>query len=360
MSIYELYDSLGKNVITASATDYISQVGEEGLKEIIKNIFLGGNVRDATEFITQKRLLNSYAAMLSLFASRHEDSMFEIKDYTKTIIEELAQTKTNSPGKVLCLWLLGLTRKGFDNIVRGDNNINFYGESFESSLNNTVEDLINYFGDLDGKIILKGEEVKFDWNLFVLLGIALGAQTLTIRGSSKSMNGKLFEKLVLGTLLYIMGFEFCKNPPETIDPNVKLFWLSNMDEHERETDATVVYNKKAISIDIGFISKGNPEISLDKVTRFGAYKEIGKISHNMSTIVIVDTIGENSDLIKKARSVGGFILQMNDSDWVLEFARLVCEQYEIKHELLDMDIEQLSEYLDSVLNDLDISMFVLN
>ena len=51
---------------------------------------------------------------------------------------------------------------------------------------------------------------------------------------------------------------------------------------------------------------------------------------------------------------------MNDSDWVLEFARLVCEQYEIKHELLDMDIEQLSEYLDSVLNDLDISMFVLN
>ena len=80
----------------------------------------------------------------------------------------------------------------------------------------------------------------------------------------------------------------------------------------------------------------------------------------MSTIVIVDTIGENSDLIKKARSVGGFILQMNDSDWVLEFARLVCEQYEIKHELLDMDIEQLSEYLDSVLNDLDISMFVLN
>ena len=72
-------------------------------------------------------------------------------------------------------------------------------------------------------------------------------------------------------------------PPEVIDKMKKYFWLSHMDEYERETDATVVYNGKAISIDIGFIGRGNPEITLDKVTRFGAYKRIGGVNHDMAT-----------------------------------------------------------------------------
>lgn len=187
--------------------------------------------------------------------------------------------------------------------------------------------------------------------------IAIGSQTLTIRGSSKSMNGKMFEKLVLGSLLSIMGFEYCPEPPKTVDPTKKLFWLSNMDENERETDATIIYNSNAISIDIGFIGRGNPEITLDKVTRFGAYKHIGGIKHDMSTIIIVDTVGENSDLFNKASRVNGSVLQMKDKDWVLQFAKLLCQKYNIHHPLETTTFDQLPTYLETAMKPINISRF---
>lgn len=187
--------------------------------------------------------------------------------------------------------------------------------------------------------------------------MTLGSQTLTIRGSSKSMNGKMFEKLVLGSLLSIVGFKYCVTPPETINVHDKLFWLSHMDENERETDATLIYNKKAVSIDIGFIGKGNPEITLDKVSRFGAYKQIGGNNHNMSTIIIVDTVGENSDLFNKAEKVNGSVFQMKNSNWTIDFAKLICKNFEIETELQTKEINELSEFFDSALQGIDIKIF---
>ena len=175
--------------------------------------------------------------------------------------------------------------------------------------------------------------------------MAMGSQTLTIRGSSKSMNGKMFERLVLGTLLSIMDFEFLRESPDRINSKKKYFWLSNIDENERETDATVTYNKKAVSIDIGFIGRGNPEITLDKVTRFGAYKRIGGIDHDMTTIIIVDTVADNSDLINKAKRVNGHVLQMKKNTWVLEFAKLICQIFDFQHPLQNVGLYEIEGYL---------------
>src|SRR3990172_192510 len=93
----------------------------------------------------------------------------------------------------------------------------------------------------------------------------IGAQTLAIRGSEKSAYGKLFEKLVLGSLLHILGFKHIAPPPQEYE---KVFWLSSRNE-KRESDATLLYELgQGVRFDIGFIGRGNPEISLDKVTRF--------------------------------------------------------------------------------------------
>ncbi|EGQ2960266.1 CfrBI family restriction endonuclease, partial [Staphylococcus pseudintermedius] len=140
---------------------------------------------------------------------------------------------------------------------------------------------------ISGEIKLDNKVININWEIINLLFMAIGAQTLTIRGSSKSMSGKMFEKLVLGSCLTLMGFEYLEEAPSEIDPSKKYFWLSSISESDRETDATITYNEKAISIDIGFIGKGNPEIASDKLTRFRSYKDIGKISHLMRTIVIV-------------------------------------------------------------------------
>lgn len=356
MSIYDNYSTIGKNTVTSTRSEFTKLIGIDGMKDIIKKVLLGGNVRDITEFITQRRLLNSYASTLDLFVNTLYNDTTSIPKYTSKITNDLINSKGNA--KILDLWLLGLTKKGLDNIVRTEANIKDYQDKFSSLISETINDLESKFGQLSGNITINNSQIELNWNIISLLFIALGSQTLTIRGSSKSMNGKLFEKLVLGSLLSISGFTYHSEPPTEIKPTDKIFWLSNMDENEREVDATIVYNGTAISIDIGFIGKGNPEITLDKVTRFGAYKEIGGIKHDMSTIIIVDTVGENSDLFNKARRVNGSVLQMKNNDWVLEFIKLICEKFDITHELLQITNENLECYLSKAMEPIDIDSFI--
>lgn len=354
--IYEEFDNLGKNNIKSTANDLTLMVGEEGLKDLICKVFMGGNVRDTTEFLTQRRLFYSYAAMLNLFSNCLADSITSASDYTNTILADFSKAKGDA--KILDLWLLGLTKKGLDNIVRGSDNLPSYIESFSQSFGETVADMEEKYGAFSGIITIGDVTVDVDWNFILLLSLAMGSQTLSIRGSQKSMNGKLFEKLVLGTLLSIMGFNFCIEPPTSIKKEEKYFWLSNMDENERETDATLVYNGIAISIDIGFIGKGNPEISLDKVTRFNRYKQIAGLGHKMKTIIIVDTVAKGSDLINKAKRVDGIVLQMSQNDWVIDFAEAICGIFNIDHELRKLTTDDLNKYLKETIQPIKIDRFI--
>lgn len=354
--IYDKYDELGKRNIIATSSDFTETVGSDGMKDIIRKVLIGGNVRDTTEFITQRRLLSSYAATYELYIKYLQDEITELPKFVQTISDEYTRARNNHQ-KTFYLWMLGLTKKGFDNIVR--DNFTDYQKSFLASIQDTEEDITKHFGELSGTIKLDGKEIPVNWSFVLLLSLCLGSQTLTIRGSAKSMNGKLFEKLLLGTLLTIMGFHFLPEPPLTgFKKTEKLFWLSNMDENERETDATLVFNEIAISIDIGFIGKGNPEISLDKVTRFNRYKQISGIDHKMKTIIIVDTIADNSDLIHKAKRVDGVVLQMIKPDWTISFAEEVCKIFNFDHPLQHKKVIELDAYFKSEMKHISVNNFL--
>ncbi len=355
--IYDKFNEIGKRNMHATRSAFIDMVGEDGLKDIIRNVLLGGNVRDTTEFITQKRLMRSFAATYELFIKHLSDEITDLPSLMNSIYNEVCATSTKAK-KTLYYWLLGLTRKGFDNIVRLQDNLEDYKDSFLSSIFETTSDIRENFGEIFGYLKLGEKEVPITWEFLMMLSICLSAQTLTLRGSEKSMNGKLFERLVLGTLLTIMDFQYCPTPPKEVNADSKLFWLSNMDENERETDATLIYHGIAVSIDIGFIGKGNPEISLDKVTRFNRYKEIGGVDHTMKTIIIVDTIAENSDLPNKAAHVGGIVLQMINPDWIISFAKEICSVFGIDHPLQYKTAGELDAYLRPLMADLNIRTFL--
>ena len=355
--IYDEFNEIGKRCIRATRSEFTNMIGEDGLKDIIRSVFLGGNVRDTTEFITQRRLMRSFAATYELYIKILSDNLSDITSFANLVFDDLLTSLTGTE-KTFCYWLLGLTKKGFDNIVRTRENLKDYKNSFVSSVQETITDLSEQFGEISGNIKLGESEMPVSWTTLMMLSMCMSAQTLTLRGSAKSMNGKLFEKLVLGTLLTIMGFGYCPAPPSEIDINKKLFWLSNMDENERETDATLIYNGTAISIDIGFIGKGNPEISLDKVTRFNRYKEIAGVDHTMKTIIIVDTVAENSDLPNKAARVGGIVLQMIKQDWIVSFAKAVCSIYGLDHPLQHKTAGELDAYLQFQMADIDIQRFI--
>ncbi|MFR5098469.1 CfrBI family restriction endonuclease [Clostridium perfringens] len=328
--LYDAYNYKGKELITANGKDFISTLGDSNLLNIIEGVLLGDNVRDLTETITRARLLISNASILDLFLKTNLNEL-NTENYFN-LLSKMLTLSSNDDERILSLWMLGLTKKGLDNIVRGQQNLIQYTDRLKRTFTNSTTTINSHFGELSGEIVLNGKKISINWEFFNRLFTIIGAQTLTVRGSSKSMNGKLFEKLILGSLFTLLGFTFHDNIPTEFLPSDKIFCLSSTDENDRETDATLIFNGKAISVDIGFIGKGNPEITLDKVTRFRNFKELGKVTHSLSTIIIVDSVGENSNLFAMAKEINGHVFQMKNSDWVLNVSKCIAS-------ILDLDLD---------------------
>lgn len=138
------------------------------------------------------------------------------------------------------------------------------------------------------------------------------------------MYGKLFEKFVLGSVLSLFGAEYINKADNSKDRMA--FWLSDPN-NKRECDATLLFRPGyGMSFDIGFIGAGNPEVVIDKLTRFESKMERGGRRNLMSTIVLIDTLGENSSAINIAYEMGTHIIQMSNSYWVYELVQIIKEE----------------------------------
>jgi hypothetical protein len=113
-----------------------------------------------------------------------------------------------------------------------------------------------------------------------------------------------------------------------------------------------------VRFDIGFIGRGNPEISLDKVTRFQQAEVLGGESFYMATIIIVDRIGSNSRIVEMAQTAHGTIIQMSATYWPQEVARLLHSTFGFEHELINMDQVNIGDYLKRKLQDIPLESFM--
>lgn len=169
------------------------------------------------------------------------------------------------------------------------------------------------------------------------------------------MYGKLFEKLILGSLLSLLGFQ--KVDPRT-DKTDRVFWLSERGE-KRESDATLLYRPGVgVRFDIGFIGPGNTEISLDKVSRFEKEMELGRQLHYMSTIILVDRIGERSRIVEMAKAINGDIVQMSMTHWTKEVANILVEKIDFKHPIVELSNNESLEYIREGMKNINLREFI--
>jgi hypothetical protein len=188
--------------------------------------------------------------------------------------------------------------------------------------------------------------VTLQWEEFFRLTTAIGAQTLTIRGSDKSMYGKIFERLVLGTVLTLLGFRFVPDGAAKSVTTAGLFWLSDSNDN-RECDATVLVTPgNFVRFDIGFIGPGNPEISKDKLSRFASERiHEGKTTYS-KTIVVVDTLPRTTKTIEAAKAIGADIIQMSMKFWPIELAQKL-EAYGWNSDLARVPEVDIAAWLDA-------------
>ena len=221
------------------------------------------------------------------------------------------------------MWILGLTRKQVENVLRSDDDAwaDFVAAATRVARKGADDALASY-GELEIQLEIGDLSDRWDWLWVHTFLSAVGSQTLGTRGSEKSMYGKFFEKLVMGSVLEILGF---RADPER-SGRAMTYWMSERKER-RESDATaIVGSGQGVRFDIGFIGPGNPEITLDKVSRFERTAEIRGRPFDLSTVIIVDRVATNSSIVEQAERIEGRIVQMSSSLWARDLDQIIAER----------------------------------
>lgn len=348
---------IGKNLTKFTGKELIDRVGNEVISNVVASILCGGNVRSLTEGLTQRRILLSNASLfITYLKGSNIFKNFESKVHS-IVTKELLENKLKPEEKIFLQWFLGITGKSIQNVLRSDPQaIENYLKEFSSQIKKSSTELTKEFGEINASIGLSKDNFLLNWPELLHIFYAIGTQTLAIRGSEKSMYGKMFEKLILGSVLSILGFKQIN--PETDKATKMVFWLTQRKD-KRESDATILV-KPGIGarFDLGFIGPGNSEISLDKVSRFEREMEHGRQLHYMSTIILVDRIGEASRIVEMAKEINGNIVQMSMTYWVKEVAEILNKKMSFKHPILKLTPEKSLDFIEKETKKIDLKQFM--
>ena len=344
-------------LISGKGKEVVRQIGLDVIRDIVCDVLCGENLRDSTEVITRKKLATINAATLVMFL-RGEAQSKGFAQRLPSIASERLQHKPSAEERQILQWFLGLTNKATQNVLRDSTDpLGKYKDEYVRTCEEVISACESEYGKLRGELQLSShEKANIDWNFMVELLQTIGAQTLAIRGSEKSTYGKLFERLILGSLLSIFGFRLVSKNNVTTPSGV--FWLSSIGD-KRESDATLLYQAgKGIRFDIGFIGRGNPEISLDKVSRFEREIELGSTKWFMGTIILVDTIGKRSRIETLAEAINGTIIQMSMAYWPKQVALELNKKIGFTHDLIHLPDSQIQQFLKNKMRDVPLESFI--
>lgn len=356
-SLSELLAPSARNLLSKNGAELMRQIGLDVIRSVILDVLSGRNLRDSTEMLTRRRIASLNIATLYAFMSGIAESDDFISQLPHLATEQLKTKRIPKADRSLAEWSLGLTEKAFQNVLRDDQSaLNEYRDRYIATCDEVVAEYNALYGPLRGTLTLSsGLQAEISWLMMVYLMNTIGAQTLAVRGSEKSAYGKLFERLILGSLLSILGAKYISYPPSEFE---NVFWLSSR-ENRRESDATLLYRAgQGVRFDIGFIGRGNTEISLDKVTRFEREIALGRQKFYLATIILVDRIGTGSRIEELAQEVHGKIIQMSANYWPQQVAQVLSETVDLQHPLIGMPQSQVGTFLAQALSTIDITTFL--
>jgi hypothetical protein len=197
--LFRLLPKQAIDLLVTKGTGLIKQIGEDVIRGVIFDVMCGKNLRDSTEMLTRRRLALLNAAILIMFIrGQTKDKNFVLNTLSKA--SKTLQNRIPKEQRWVLQWLLGLTDKGFQNILRDRTEaLEVYKTKYLEVCKDVVSMCAKEYGNLEGEIRLtNSDKAVINWNFIIGLLGTVGAQTLAIRGSEKATYGKLFERLVLG------------------------------------------------------------------------------------------------------------------------------------------------------------------
>jgi hypothetical protein len=364
MIIDSLFPEKGKLVLTANGRDFVERLGIETARQVILAALRGENIRTQTEPLTRRRVAIATGAMIYLFAK----GWAEVDSFTENIsalaLEQMDNTSQSQKDTFWpAQWLIGLTGKSIQNVLRSNPELRqSYILDFETAVEEAAKRCEEDFGNISMNLgyVANGELRQninaLGWKDLTRLSTSIGAATLTIRGSEKSTYGKLFERLIMGSVLTILGFQHVENSQS--HKAEKVFWLSDSSD-VRECDATIRLRPgKLARFDIGFIGRGNSEIMKDKLTRYANEIEQNGKANFSQTFIIVDKMPETTKTLEAAKKSGSEIVQMSMQFWAVELAKRLKNRLGYSAEILSIPEDNLRDYLEQKMKSIPILDFL--
>lgn len=303
-------------VMGSGADTVVAAFGTDGLADAARGLLHGENVRLVTEQVTR--------ATLAQLANHTRQALFIPGLGPESVVDGAVAAVIGRSVRGLdlrwCYWLLGLTDKQVQNVLRDSPEaLHDYAAKFLEVIDDEAK-------EMGGLRVQVGGGAVADARQFLYFTQVVGAQTLTIRGSHKSTFGKFFERLVLAAFLEVLGL----TRDETRSGRLHTYWLHDDDDGAsgREADAVaVIAPGQLLHIDIGFIGRGNPEIILDKLTRYARQRDLGKVRFNVQTLVLADRFGQASTIAGRAEVLGALCAEMANPNWVQSIAVALTRQH---------------------------------
>jgi len=163
----QLSDLLGPEalkLLIGSSTDFIQQIGFDVIRGILLDILTGKNVRDSTEALTRGRIAALNIALTSFFLRNEAQSPGFIKNLPQLASNVLAKKRISKSERWLANWMLGLTGKSFQNVLRDNKTlIDTYRDRYIETCEEIIAKNKAVYGELTGTLKLSqgiSEELK--------------------------------------------------------------------------------------------------------------------------------------------------------------------------------------------------------
>jgi len=107
-------------LLSSNGIELTQQIGIEAIREVVYDILCGRNLRDSTEFITRRRLSFLNLALFDIFAKGMASSNLFVYEIIELAVKILQKKQIPKTERWLAQWVLGLTDKAFQNVLRDD------------------------------------------------------------------------------------------------------------------------------------------------------------------------------------------------------------------------------------------------
>lgn len=120
LSLSDLLTPYARPLINSKGIEFVRQVGLEATREVVYDVLVGRNLRDSTELITRRRLAMLNGSLLAMVLQSEARWPGFTERLPEFAAEQLRKGEHGKEERSLAQWVLGLTGKAVQNVLRDD------------------------------------------------------------------------------------------------------------------------------------------------------------------------------------------------------------------------------------------------